>query len=74
MGLPKCRMPCQYRTWGKYRQTATGKIILNKQMQPEGTCLGSPVIDESGKCTTFRSWEEYLKLKKESAGKGEERT
>jgi hypothetical protein len=61
MPLPKCKMPCYWRTWGKYRQTASGKIILNKGVRSEGTCLGSPLVDENCKCTTFLSWEEKPK-------------
>lgn len=58
MALPKCRMPCRWRTWGKYHYKMDGSKQLNPAIKPEGTCLADITIDENGKCITFKSWEE----------------
>ena len=61
MAMPKCRMPCYWRTWGKYHQKMDGSRVLNGACKPEGTCLADITIGEDGRCQNFLSWEETPK-------------
>ncbi len=61
MAMPRCRRPCYWRSWNKYLHKMNGQRVLNPAMKPEGTCLVDILIDETGKCTNFLSWEEEPK-------------
>jgi len=60
----RCRAPCWYRTYGKYRRTRRDNVILNKEMKKEGTCGlsvggGIYLIDKTGKCISFDHWDNH---------------
>ena len=65
----RCRAPCWNRTYGKYRSSRGGGVILNKDMRNEGSCglsLGGGIylIDESCKCIGFDHWDNHKPNKK----------
>jgi len=59
----RCRAPCMWRSYGKYRRTRRGHKVLNKEPRDEGTCAlsveaGRVTISEDRKCLKFRHWDE----------------